>query len=244
MASHKYWFETWFNTHYYDALYQHRDENEAAQFIDRLITYLQPEQAATMLDVACGKGRHAKYLADKGFTVTGIDLSYKNIREAMSYENEKISFFQHDMQNIFRINYFDCIFNFFTSFGYFVNKKDNLQSIRSFAGGLKPGGFLVIDFFNVNHVLDHLVEDESKTIDAIQFNITKSFEDGFIVKKIEIAEGDKREIFYEKVRAITKQEFENYFDACNLKVKQIFGDYKLNTFNSASSERLILIAQK
>ncbi len=46
-----------------------------------------------MLDVACGKGRHSRALADMGFDVTGIDLSFDSIREAKKSENEHLHFF-------------------------------------------------------------------------------------------------------------------------------------------------------
>ena len=41
-----------------------------------------------MLDVACGKGRHSIQLANKGFDVTGIDLSDDSINEALSYRRQ------------------------------------------------------------------------------------------------------------------------------------------------------------
>ena len=67
MAVTKNWFETWFSQCYYDILYQHRDEDEAAGFLDALMEKLQPPPNATILDAACGKGRHAIYLAEKGW---------------------------------------------------------------------------------------------------------------------------------------------------------------------------------
>ena len=78
----KAWFKDWFNSPYYHLLYQHRDENEAEQFIKTLIGYLQPAKGATMLDIACGKGRHSMALAEMGFDVTGNDLSEASISEA------------------------------------------------------------------------------------------------------------------------------------------------------------------
>ena len=111
MSSNSKWFETWFSQSYYDLLYRHRNENEAALFINRLLEVLNPNAASTILDAACGKGRYANYLSGKGFTVTGIDLSASAILEAKQQENEHLSFFKHDMRQIFRINYFDFIFN-------------------------------------------------------------------------------------------------------------------------------------
>lgn len=244
MKEQKQWFETWFNQQYYDMLYHHRDEDEAAAFLDALISFLHPALGSAMLDAACGKGRHASYLAQKGFDVTGIDLSFKNIREAKTGETAQLSFFQHDMRKVFRVNYFDFIFNFYTSFGYYSDEKQDIACIKAFASGLKKGGKLVIDFFNVNYILQHLVEEVNIKIDEIDFNITKSYEQGFIIKKIEVTSALKKEIFYEKVRAITLERFENYFSLCGLKRIYTFGDYKLNTFNASSSERLILVAEK
>ncbi|MFI5170777.1 MAG: class I SAM-dependent methyltransferase [Chitinophagales bacterium] len=244
MRHQKSWFETWFNRHYYDLLYQHRDEDEAAGFLDGLISYLHPTTGATMLDAACGKGRHASYLAQKGFEVTGIDLSSKNIKEAAINENDHLSFFQHDMRRVFRINYFDFIFNFYTSFGYFDNKKYDIMCMQSFAAGLKKGGRLVIDFFNVSYVLKHLVEDESKVVNGVHFTITKKYEDCFISKKIDVMDGNKREIFCEKVRALQLNDFNDYFTKSGLKLITTFGDYQLNPYDESVSERLILIAEK
>jgi len=244
MQDKKQWFETWFDQQYYELLYQHRDEDEAAAFLDALIAFLHPIPGSTMLDAACGKGRHASYLAVKGFEVTGIDLSFKNIKEAKKEESELLSFFQHDMSRVFRVNYFDFIFNFYTSFGYFKEEKQDLACIKSFASGLKKGGKLVIDFFNINYILQHLVEEENIKIEDYDFNISKSYEDGFIIKKIEVSSALKKETFYESVRAINIEQFENYFSSCGLKHIYTFGDYKLNAFDPNTSERLILVAEK
>ncbi len=244
MHNQKSWFETWFSRHYYDLLYQHKNEDEAAEFLDTLIHYLQPAPFSTMLDIACGKGRHATYLANKGFVVTGIDLSFKNIREARLSENDQLSFFQHDMRKIFRLNYFEFMYNFYTSFGYFENKKDDIMCMQSFAAGLKKKGKLVIDFFNMNYILQHLVEDESKTVDNIHFNITKKYQKGFIIKKIEVITDQNKEIFFENVRALSLQDFKYYFEKSGLQLIQTFGDYKLTEFNESISERLIMIAEK
>lgn len=86
------WFKDWFNSPYYHLLYFNRDEKEAAAFIDKLIHYLKPALASRMLDVACGRGRHSIHLAEKGFDVTGIDLSEDSIAEALHHENDHLHF--------------------------------------------------------------------------------------------------------------------------------------------------------
>ena len=87
------WFSDWFNSSYYHTLYQHRDDTEAFQFIDNLLAYLKPLPHATMLDIACGKGRHSKALFDAGFDVTGIDLSPASIEAASNMKTNGLHFF-------------------------------------------------------------------------------------------------------------------------------------------------------
>ena len=140
------WFKDWFNSPFYHQLYAHRDETEAADFIDKLITHLQPKAGARMLDVACGKGRHSMQLAANGFDVTGIDLSKESIAAALLNEGENLHFYEHDMRLPFWINYFDIAFNFFTSFGYFKTQREHDNAIRTIATALKPGGIFVMDF--------------------------------------------------------------------------------------------------
>ena len=69
------WFESWFDTAYYHALYAHRNDAEAMAFMDALVGYLRLESGAKVIDVACGKGRHAAHLAELGMDVLGFDLS-------------------------------------------------------------------------------------------------------------------------------------------------------------------------
>src|ERR1700733_13474105 len=77
------WFREWFDSPYYYKLYFERDDKEAAAFIGRLLDHLRPEPGSLMLDVACGRGRHARILAEKGFDTTGIDLASGSIDWAL-----------------------------------------------------------------------------------------------------------------------------------------------------------------
>src|SRR4051812_4584833 len=94
----KEWYKEWFNSPYYDTLYYKRNEQEAAAFIQLLIGHLDPKPESLMLDVACGKGRHSRVLAEMGFDITGIDISETAIAEAKKTETEHLHFFCHDMR--------------------------------------------------------------------------------------------------------------------------------------------------
>jgi len=156
------WFESWFDTEYYHILYKERNDEEAQLLMDNLTQYLNLPEEARILDLACGKGRHAIYLNSLGYDVTGIDLSENSITEASAYANEKLHFKVHDMRETCDEKY-DAIFNLFTSFGYFDEDDDNLKTLKAIHNSLTETGFAVIDFMNADYVIDNLVPEEIKT---------------------------------------------------------------------------------
>ena len=240
------WFKDWFNTVYYHQLYFNRDEGEAAGFINLLLTRLQPPANSLLVDVACGRGRHAKILAAKNFDVTGIDLSPDSIAFAKQFETEKLHFYQHDMRLPFWINYFDYAFNFFTSFGYFRTEREHYNAIRSIAQSLKPGGFLVMDYLNVHYAEDHLVHKSDKEIDGVNYHLTKWFDEIHFYKKI-IIEDDELKApleFTERVAKFNLGDFNDMFAFHHLQIQEVFGDYSLGSYDVKKSPRLIMIARK
>jgi len=239
------WFKEWFNSPFYHILYKNRDEGEARQFIDRLLEELQPPSGAKILDLACGKGRYSRYLAAKGFEVTGLDIAEESILFAQQFETEHLTFFTHDMRLPYRIDFFDYIFNFFTSFGYFECEEDHAKTVNNIAKGLKEEGRFVLDFFNSKKVIRLLKPKEVKRIDGIEFLIQKKLDaEGYIVKNIDFQKDGEKFSYVERVRAFSLEDFETLFRNAGLKIAKTFGDYHLNPFDEMESDRLILVGCK
>jgi len=239
------WFANWFDSPYYHTLYKNRDEREAQVFIDNLINYLQIPKGSKLIDIACGKGRHAKYFNKKGMDVIGVDLSPNSINTARKDENKNLQFSTHDMRENYQQDTFDVVTNLFTSFGYFEDNKDEKKAINAMASNLKKEGLLIIDFMNAKKVIAHLVLNEQKTIDGIQFDIKRKVENGYILKNIRITDGEEeQQQFQEKVKAISLADYSELISNAGLKIIDIFGNYKLDNFDEKISDRLILICKK
>lgn len=234
------WFETWFDSKYYHILYKERNDEEAQLLMDNLTDYLNLPENAKVLDLACGKGRHAIYLNTLGLEVTGADLSENSILQASKFANETLQFKVHDMREPFEEKY-DAIFNLFTSFGYFEDSSDNSKTIQAIHNSLTATGFAVIDFMNVEYVLENLIPEEIKTVDGINFHLKRYLKDGHIYKEIDFEDEGKSFHFMEKVQALRLTDFEQIMDAAGIYLLDIFGDYKLRKYDSSQSERLIMI---
>ena len=240
------WYKEWFNSPFYHKLYFERDDKEAETFISTLIDHLQPAPGSTILDIACGRGRHSRILAKKGFNVTGIDISFDSIAFAKRFENENLEFYQHDMRLPFRVNYFDHAFNFFTSFGYFRTRREHDDTIRTIANGLKPNGIFVIDYLNVHYSEDHLVYNEQKKLNGTNYEIHRWHDDTHFHKKIVINDPLLHQPvnYTEKVSKFSFGDLNDMLSYQGLQVQEVFGDYKLGNYDVRTKPRLIIIAKK
>lgn len=240
----KNWFENWFDSPYYHILYQNRNDEEAEAFMDSLCAYLKPSLEASMLDVACGRGRHAIYLNKKGYEVTGIDLSQSSIAFAEQFKNKRLHFKVHDIRHVFKTEAFDIVLNLFTSFGYFETEQEHIDALKALHRALKEKGVFVLDYFNSEKIMRHLSPQEVKHIDGIDFYISKHISDGKIIKHISFEHREKKYVFEEEVKAFTTVELEEMLTKSGFQVLKCFGDYALKEFSATQSDRLIFICQK
>lgn len=240
----KEWFSSWFDTPYYHILYKNRDYNEASMFIDNITSFLKLKKDTQCWDLCCGKGRHSIYLNKKGYKVVGTDLSEQSINEANKSANDYLEFYSHDMRKLFRTNYFDVVFNLFTSFGYFDKRQDDLNVFNSVVKALKPRGLFVFDFLNAEYVKNNLMVNDVKQEENIEFTITKTLENNTVVKSIEFTDNGVNYHFEERVKLFDKSYFESLAHDCGLNILNTFGNYNLDEFELSQSPRLILVLQK
>ena len=70
---------------YYNLLYKDKDYNGEVGFIHKLIQKYSPD-AQNILDLGCGTGRHDALLAEKGYAMTGVDMSEEMLLIASSQQ--------------------------------------------------------------------------------------------------------------------------------------------------------------
>jgi hypothetical protein len=108
---------------------------------------------------------------------------------------------------------------------------------------LTPSGILVIDFLNAQRVKDTLVPVEHVQRDALTFNIRRELSAGKVIKHIEFSDQGKAFHFTEQVQLLGLSDFQELLNE-HFHILHTFGDYALSEFDSSTSPRLILIAQK
>ena len=135
-------------------------------------------------------------------------------------------------------------FNLFTSFGYFKTDQEHLDSLINFKKALKPGGRLVLDYFNSYKVVQNLVAEEIETVKGINFHIQKMIECDQIVKTIAFFDKNRTYTFHERVRLFTIADFKHLFEQSGFEIMTNFGSYGLDDFDLDRSDRLIFICKR
>jgi SAM-dependent methyltransferase len=152
------WYREWFGEEYLD-LYAHRDRQEAERQADFVERRLGPEKPHAVLDLACGAGRHTDALRRRGYRVLGVDLSVTLL--ARRPDLPRVA---GDMRALpFAASSFDWVLNFFTSFGYFEEERENFRVLEEVVRMLAPGGRFLIDLMNAEPVIENLQPRESFT---------------------------------------------------------------------------------
>jgi ubiquinone/menaquinone biosynthesis C-methylase UbiE len=127
---------------YYDALYHFLDYEKSSERIHSIIQK-DNQNAKSLLDVACGSGKHLEYLC-KNYMVEGFDFN-PDLLEIARARCPGVPFHQGDMVNMKLNNKFDVITCLFSSIA-FVKTVDNLfKAVTRMALHLKPNGLLFIE---------------------------------------------------------------------------------------------------
>lgn len=110
-----------------------------------------------VLDLACGHGRIANRLAERGARVTGLDYSRVFLERARRDADSlgvTVEYVEGDMRSLPWAGRFDRALNWFTAYGYF-DDDDNRRVLAEVARALKPGGRFAIELNNRDWVLRH-----------------------------------------------------------------------------------------
>jgi|GEM_PF-2845268 len=78
------------------------------QVLESLLNYLNLEKGSKILDVPCGEGKRTQFLNELGYEVVGIDADMNKIRHGVLVYSG-LELYQHDMQDIFYVHYFNLV---------------------------------------------------------------------------------------------------------------------------------------
>jgi cyclopropane fatty-acyl-phospholipid synthase-like methyltransferase len=154
-------FEGVFGESYLSAVAERLNAQAGAE-VDLIWQLLGLEPGVSVLDLACGHGRHANLLAQRGCVVTGLDVTPLFIEEARTAAAElgvAVEYLLGDMRELPWRGRFDRVMNWFSAFGYFSDEECR-GILRQTVAALRPGGRLAIDMNNYTSLVADFKDSE------------------------------------------------------------------------------------
>jgi ubiquinone/menaquinone biosynthesis C-methylase UbiE len=222
------------------------DESQTQRQIRFLKAKLSPE--GSVLDVACGTGRHTIALYKAGFDVVGLDISSNLLRIAK--KRGASALVRGDMRFLpFKHEAFTVAVSMDNSFGYLPSEKEDEQSLVEVKRVLKAGSLFLLDVFNRIKLQEkyNSMAASPKSYEYPSFTLQQERSvspdgdwlcDHWTVKP---HKGDQVQVFDHKARLYTYAQLESILSEADFTVESIFGDYEKQPF-SAASPRLIIKA--
>ncbi len=132
---------------YYDLIYKDKDYNRECNMIEQIFSKFSDIEIKTILDFGCGTGGHANLLANRGYKVTGVDLSDEMIQIALNKRplTDNPTFHKGDIKEILFNQEFDAVICMFAVIGYQVENGDLINTFKNACKHLKKGGIFIFD---------------------------------------------------------------------------------------------------
>ena len=162
------WADTFFTEPGWITLHlAYRSYESAVCEVDLIETLLDLPKGASIVDIPCGPGDHSIELGERGYAVTGVDMSEKILEIAKSraadYDiprDHRPRFLQGDMRSIKLDSQYDAVLCMWGSFGYFDLPGD-VEQLNTIHDLLKPGGKAIMEFLPLEALLLHYLGHDS-----------------------------------------------------------------------------------
>lgn len=151
---------------YYDLIYSDKLYQKECEFINSVISK-EIQSCKKILDLGCGTGNHSIILSSKGYEITGVDISHKNIeiaKEKSKSHQGNLEFFQGDMSSIKISKKFDVCISMFSSLCYLTNIEKFKKTLNNIWHHLNDKGILIFDYWNGNSVITEKPSTKVKII--------------------------------------------------------------------------------
>ncbi|MEP6674221.1 MAG: class I SAM-dependent methyltransferase [Ferruginibacter sp.] len=158
---------------YYNLLYKDKDYQKEVGYIDSLIQKYADGQVNSIIDFGCGTGKHDYYLAEKGYHITGVDLSDDMLVIANSSEIRNTDFIQGDIRKVRLGKIYDVALSLFHVISYQQTWQDLFDSFTTAKLHLKSGGIFIFDFWYGPGVISDKPTERKKLVEDEELKIIR-----------------------------------------------------------------------
>lgn len=237
----------------YDELMSTVPYNEWLKYLERLLDKFQV-QPQTVLDLCCGTGTFSRLLAEKGYAVSGVDISAGMIeiaRQRGEADGSDIEFRVQDAAKLHLGKKFDLVISLFDSLNYIVDASALQQAFYRVSEHMKPDSLFIFDM-NTELALEIGLFNQDNLGNRrapVHYNWRSSYDKAARICRVHMdfiyrkgTADEKVEVIHYQ-RAYDEMEVVEMLINAGLKVHAVYDAY---TFDQASrqSDRVFYVARK
>lgn len=148
---------------YYDLLYVDKNYHAETNYVVDLIKKYHPN-SKSILELGSGTGKHAYLLAERGFSILGLERSADMVAIANQKHNEKVTFQIGDITN-FQINQsFDVATSLFHVISYLTDNQNLISTFNHVKEHLNDDGLFIFDVWYSPAVYHQVPEKRLKRL--------------------------------------------------------------------------------
>lgn len=226
-------------------------------FIQKSIEWIYSQvgkKEASLLDLGCGPGLYSLALAQKGWSVTGIDLSHNSIQYAKEQAKESGVEVNYRIQNYLEIdfeNQFDAVILIYCDYAV-LSLEERRILVSKIYKALKPGGKFILDVFTPAFYEEKKDNTSWETVEKEGFwrpepyaVLTGQFfyENQIVLDQVIVMTETEEKVYYLWNTFFTKESLREEIGPSLFSSMNFYGDVTGNSWDE-SSKTLCLIATK
>lgn len=239
---------------FYDELMEDAPYDQWVTFVlNRLEEY--NIEGNTLLDLACGTGELSVRFAERGFKVTGADLSSDMLTVAKSKAEDQgvdIPFFEQDMSQLEGLGPFHIIGIFCDSLNYLQSEEQVINTFLSAYQNLHKGGILFFDVHSIFKMNEIFLNQTYTQIDEHIAYIWNSFQGEYpnsVEHELTFFVQDQKDGKYNRIdefheqRTFSVEQYSYWLTEAGFEILEISADFEKNP-PQQDSERIFFTAKK
>ena len=192
-----------------------------------------------VLDVCCGAGRHARALAARGYTVTGVERDAAAVAKAREMEGGP-DYIQASVRDYRpEAAAYDLAIVMSQSFGYF-DAAANRDLLQRLANGIREGGRIILDLWNPEFFAAHQGERDLQTPTGLVHE-TKRVENGRLFVRLDYPGGAQDDFEWQ---LFTGPEMRSMAESVGLHRTTVCTNFDAATGPSPENPRIQFVLQK
>lgn len=238
----------------YDEFMENAPYDQWVSFTNKVLAQFGKENISSIIDLGCGTGEITYQLAEKGFQLTGVDLSAEMLAIAEQKQQRynlqnTIRWINMDLRELETATTYDIAISFCDVINYIVDEQEVEQVFNRVFDSLSSGGLFLFDVHSERYLrgLTNQTFGEVRDNASYLWFCHEGTEMGMVEHDLTFFIKNDQQLYdrideYHTQRTFSIQKYQDILSRCGFDLKCICNDFQ--TTLSDDADRIFFVAEK